>query len=192
MVVAVITIITGTVLFSQQRFNSSTLLRSAVYSSALSVRQAQVYGTSVRETSIGSGNFSSSYGVYFLNTSPNTSYILFADMNTNRQYDAGEAIQSFLLSNGFSIKEFCATVAGGSIRRCNSTSDSSGAGTLSWLTVSFVRPNTDALIATDLGETYTDATVQFQSPGGDTRAMKVTNTGQISVCSANIGITSSC
>src|SRR3990167_11377146 len=48
---AIILLITGFVMFQQAKFNSATLMRSLTYSVALSMRQAQVYGTSVREFS---------------------------------------------------------------------------------------------------------------------------------------------
>src|SRR3989338_9825786 len=58
---AIILLITGFVMFQQSKFNSATLMRSLTYSVALSMRQAQVYGTSVREFS---GAFAPGYGVY--------------------------------------------------------------------------------------------------------------------------------
>src|SRR3989338_1435579 len=58
---AIILLITGFVMFQQAKFNSATLMRSLTYSVALSMRQAQVYGTSVREFS---GAFAPGYGVY--------------------------------------------------------------------------------------------------------------------------------
>jgi prepilin-type N-terminal cleavage/methylation domain-containing protein len=61
-VFAIMTLITALILFQHRRFDSSTLLRSLAYSIALSIRQSQVYGTSVRQ--FGS-NFNYSYGVYF-------------------------------------------------------------------------------------------------------------------------------
>ena len=62
---AIILVISLFILFQQAKFNSSTLLRSLTYSVALSVRQAQVYGTSVRGfSSGGTVAFGSGYGVY--------------------------------------------------------------------------------------------------------------------------------
>ena len=47
-VMSIMLILTSLFILRQQRFNSSTLLQSLAYSVALSVRQAQVYGTSIR------------------------------------------------------------------------------------------------------------------------------------------------
>src|SRR6185503_3627706 len=121
-VMSIMLILTSIFILRQQRFNSSTLLQSLAYSVALSVRQAQVYGTSIRESSIGafdSANESSAakaYGVYFSSGSTG-SYILFADANNNGEYDTGEAVQVFTLNQGYAISKFCATTSG-SVQRC--------------------------------------------------------------------------
>src|SRR3569623_987777 len=100
-VISIMLILTSVFVLRQQRFNSSTLLRSLAYSIALSVRQAQVYGTSVRESSAGafsSNTSAKSYGIYFSSGSTG-SYILFADSSTGAtpddgQYEAGEEVQT--------------------------------------------------------------------------------------------------
>src|SRR3569832_1656292 len=82
-VISIMLILTSIFVLRQQRFQSSTLLRSLAYSVALSVRQAQVYGTSIRENVVGAFDTSSAakaYGVYFSSGSTG-SYILFADAN---------------------------------------------------------------------------------------------------------------
>jgi hypothetical protein len=83
---SIVLLITAFVIFQQQKFNSSTLLRSLTYSVALTVRQAQVYGTSVRGFTSSSGTtFGSGYGVYVSPTlscatgSAGSCYYLFAD-----------------------------------------------------------------------------------------------------------------
>src|SRR3989344_4125727 len=90
---AIILLITTFVLFQQTKFNSSTLLRSLTYSMALSVRQAQVYGTSVRESAPGSGFFAQGYGIYFPGTGAGAdTFYLFPDIapspNGNGSYDS--------------------------------------------------------------------------------------------------------
>src|SRR3989344_6308477 len=130
----IIVLITGTLIFRQQGFNSSTLLRSLSYSVALSMRQAQVYGVSVRENAAGSGTFASGYGVYFGNTLVDSSnhYLLFADkgngaldqsggspdINSNGICDTTEDClsQRFTIGNGrstgadYTIKTYCAHI----------------------------------------------------------------------------------
>ncbi len=184
---AIILIVTAFVMFQQAKFNSATLMRSLTYSVALSVRQAQVYGTSVKEFS---GTFAPGYGVYFPTSgaSANT-YYLFADIVPatlgNGAYDnSTEALPIFTLGKGYIIGSICAVQVGGST--CTSVSS---------LTIFFRRPNPDACISTSVAPTacalgaaavYSSAYIQLLSTSNnDTRRVKVSNTGQIAVCAPN-------
>ena len=172
---SIIIVITVVILFRHQQFNSSTLLRSLSYSVALSVRQAQLYGTSVRGETSGATPTFPGYGVYFASGNP-TTYFLFADKDGNevRSSDGSEDINTFNLSGGYQIKDFCAKTQAGA-DYCETT------GEIEELTVHFLRPNPDALFSTDVSATYTSASIQLESPGGDTRSITVSLTGQISV-----------
>src|SRR6202012_1868912 len=102
--------------FQQSKFDSSTLLRSLAYSVALSVRQAQVYGTSVLGTATSQSNcatgvsgsyalsncYASAYGIYF-NSASSGQYILFADLDGNGKYTAGENVKVFTLGTNYVI-----------------------------------------------------------------------------------------
>jgi len=172
----IIVLITGTILFRQQGFNSSTLLRSLSYSIALSVRQAQVYGISVRENAAGSGTFASGYGVFFGNTLVDSAnhYVLFADkgngvfdqsggtpdVNGNGVCDTTEdcLAQRFTIGNGrsagadYTVKNVCAHVIGGS-DQCSCTLSSQCTVTspsITSLTIYFRRPNPDACFASSV------------------------------------------
>ncbi len=190
----IIILITGTVLFRQEGFSSSTVLRSLAYSVALSVRQAQVYGVSVRESAVGSNVFAPGYGVYFGDSAltDNTHYLIFADANGNGQYAVGEELPRFTVGNGrgtdYQISTICAHRTSGD--ECF-TYDPSGAAFGGWLSVYFRRPNPDACFATSAspnvcaaGATpvYDYAYVQIKTVAGDLRTIKVSNTGQIAVC----------
>ncbi|MDE1924817.1 MAG: type II secretion system protein [Patescibacteria group bacterium] len=124
-VVAIISITSAFILVRQQRFDSSTLLRSLSYSVALSVRQAQVYGSSVLGTTTTStgcvgGNFSAptntcfaaAYGmdISMPSHAPVSSYTLFADLDNSGAYTVGgsEDIKIFNLSTGYTITTACA------------------------------------------------------------------------------------
>jgi prepilin-type N-terminal cleavage/methylation domain-containing protein len=193
-VMAIMAIVTGVMLVNQSKFDSSTILRSLAYSVALSVRQAQVYGTSVLGTSTpqaacngfyASGVcYASAYGLYFTTGSPGQ-YILFADINSNGKYDVGEDAKVFSLGTGYSISQFCVTGTnvGNPVTQCSNT-------TISSLSIVFKRPNPDAFFtALDgsgnpiAGDTYTGATIQIQNQGssGNTHTISVTSTGLISV-----------
>lgn len=189
----IIVLITAFVLFRQQGFNSSTLLRSLSYSVALTIRQAQVYGVSVRESAAGSGVFATGYGVQFGNAGllDPEHYLLFADLNSDAKYESGEELPRFTIGNGrgtdYLIKNFCAhSVLLGD--QCLSGASV----TITSLTIYFRRPNPDACFATSqspnacadgTAPTYDYAYVQLKSTGSsDYRTVKVTSTGQIEVC----------
>lgn len=189
----IIMLITAFVLFRQEGFNNSTLLRSLSYGIALSIRQAQVYGVSVRESAAGSNVFAGGYGVYFNNNglADSSHYFLFADTNSNGRYDSGEQLPRFTIGNGrgtdYLIKSYCVYSPGGG-HQCD--------GTITPLTIYFRRPNPDACFATSLNTTacaaggtssYTYAYIQLKSfTGTDYRTIKITSTGQIAVCQPNL------
>jgi prepilin-type N-terminal cleavage/methylation domain-containing protein len=192
-VILIMSIITTTLLIRQSRFDSSTVLRSLAYSVALSVRQAQVYGTSVVGTTTSQcagGNlnasgvcFASAYGLYFDVATP-TSYALFADLNGDGKYQANEVLKTFNLGTGYAISNFCATNQA-SIDRCSS------AGAINSLAIVFKRPNPDAsFVALDsggnpiAGDTYSKGYVQIvtTSDAGNTKRVSVLTTGEVTVC----------
>lgn len=188
-VVSIITIITAALLLRQSSFNSTTLLRSLAYSVALSVRQAQVYGTSVFATNVaGSDTFASGYGLYFSSAAPG-SYLLFADLNDNGRYDSSpdESVKAFTLNNGYSVSEICAVE--GATKACSGGDDTTGS-PITALHVLFKRPNPDACFATDSAPTacspggvqqYSGAYIQLRSAGGGTRSIVISSTGEVVV-----------
>lgn len=152
------------------------------YSVALSVRQTQVYGTSVLGSSnSGSVTYAPAYGLYFSSATP-SSYILFADFNNNGAYNSSnETVKVFSVSSGYTVSEVCAKLSNG-INRCTGADDTTGSKTTDTLTILFRRPNPDASFTTDIpGEQYTSAYVQVRSANGTTRSVLITSAGQISV-----------
>lgn len=190
---AIILLMTTFIFFQQSKFNSSTLLRSLSYSMALSVRQAQVYGTSVRGlTAGGVTTFGSGYGIHFpsAGTTP-YQYYLFADTAAGDGQRASNGSEDatppspFTLAKGYSVSRLCVRVGSGT-PNCGITS----------LTVFFRRPNPEACISTNLAPTacgigvppaYNSAYIEVTSLGnGDSRAIKVVDSGQIAICKPNL------
>ena len=199
-VMGIMVVVTSIMLLNQAKFDSSTILRSLAYSVALSVRQAQVYGTSVLGTASTQSNcitttggfynattgscYASAYGLYFTTDTP-SQYILFADLNSNGQYDAGESVKVFTLGTGYSVNQFCVTGTntGIPVTQCSNT-------TISSLAIVFKRPNPDAQFTAlnssgnpIAGDTYTSATIQLQNQGdpSSVHSVNVTFTGLIGV-----------
>ncbi len=172
--------LTAVFLFQQRQFDSTTLLRSLAYSVALSIREAQTYGVSVRSF----GATFPAYGVHF-DINNNDQYILFADVDDDGQYvgdEATEFVDSYTFQGSYSLGEVC-----GSRVSPNDECVTSG---LPWLAITFRRPNPEACIATALrndicgsspAPEYSEAYVQILGPGGASRSVTVTPSGQISV-----------
>ena len=171
----IITLISTALILKQNSFDSSVLLRSLAYEVALSIRQAQVYGLSVKERAVGSADFNVGYGVYFSGANP-TAYTLFADADRDSRYDEGEAIEVFTLRRGYRIVQACGTLIPSGALRCTP-------GELASFSIAFRRPDPDALMRSDLvNETYGTATITVLAPDGtSTRRVSVASTGQIEV-----------
>src|SRR4051812_18662175 len=64
-VITIFGIIVAAVLLSNKQFDNSIFATNAAYDVALSIRQAQVYATAVRQTTSSPGVFGNGYGVFF-------------------------------------------------------------------------------------------------------------------------------
>ncbi len=181
MVISIFGLISMVGLASYSQFNSRTLLDSLAYDIALSLRQAQSYGLSVREGSSG-GGFNSGYGIYF-DKDNNTSYIFFADVDNNFQFNnipcglpGSECIDSFTLGSGYKISDICG-IFSNLTERCTSTDSS-----LKGIAVVFKRPDPDAFLNSNpLGDKYQEVRVTVASTKGVKQSIFVATTGQISV-----------
>ena len=169
--IGIFSVITSIAVFNNAQFNSSILLTNLAYEVALSVRQAQVYGVTVKKDS--EDNFTSAYGVHFDLATP-TTYFLFQDTNYNKYYDIGDInIETFYLKKGSGITQFCVTPNDSSIA-CTSDGTSK-------LDVTFIRPTPDAWIKKDNGASQSKADICIVSSQGIKRKVVVENSGQISV-----------
>ncbi len=201
---AIILVITTFVFLQQGKFNSATLLRSLVYSVALSARQAQVYSTSVRGVSSGvSTAFGGGYGIYFpgVGDPAGTTYYMFVDsVNGDGVRAAGGSEDlvppsPYVLGKGYYVSKFCVR-SGAATAICSDDPTP-----ITTLTIFFRRTpdacfstsavtNTCAIGATQL---YSAAYIQLKSAGnGDTRSLKITSTGQIAVCTPNLADITAC
>ncbi len=167
--ITIFVILTGVVLFSQNRFNSTIFLTNLAYDVALTVRQAQTYGVNIKNfVTFSESNFTDNfipYGVHFETSSP-TSFILFADLDATTQnnkvisdgiFDGRNetlidpstcdindgCVKRFTIQRGNRIKQLCVSDVGGDEDINWSCSSSSV------LDIVFVRPNPDALITAD-------------------------------------------
>lgn len=173
--IAIFTVITSVAVFNNAQFNGSVLLTNLVYEIALSIREAQQYGISVKESS--SSNFNSGYGVHFDMSNP-TQYVLFEDTPSGTQhvFDVSDVtLQTYTISKGDKISKVCLDGS----KPCSATT----------VDISFERPNPDAYIYSSSGS-HSQAEVCVTSPQGMIRKITVESTGQISVGSDTSGICS--
>lgn len=168
--VGIFTLITTAAVFNNAQFNGNVVLSNLAYEVALSVRQAQFYGITVKQSS--TNTFDAGYGISF-NVSTPTSYLLFEDKPTpNKTYDAGEALETYVMRKGNFISKICLSQSGA----CSSYPS---------VDISFVRPNPEAYIR-HAGSFYSKAEICVSSPGGNKRKVVVESTGQISVATADV------
>lgn len=189
--VAIFVIVTSLVLLGQRSFGGSVLLSNLAYDVALSVRQAQVYGVSVKQArGVSSGlAFNRSYGIHFHSTGH---YTLFTDLDGDGKYDTAaeqdsgclasppeghlpECISLFRLEQGNSITKLCAD------------NDCAGANNIDTLDILFHRPDPEPIIhglnslVNKPYTPYTNASVTVSSPQGTSRSVCISASGQISV-----------
>lgn len=178
--VGIFIFITTIVLVKHSQFSGNILLGNLAYDVALSIRQAQVYGLSVREFGAGTGTFVSGYGIHFAAGSP-TTYFLFADLppGEDQKYSgSAEIAEMFSLYQGNTIARFCGVLPGGA-KRC-----SDGDTPIASLDIFFSRggfPALPAVITSDLPESYGQAEIVVRSRSLSERSVFVASTGQISV-----------
>jgi len=173
--IGIFTLITTVAVFNNSSFNGSLVLSNLAYEIGLSVRQAQFYGITVKQTSLDQTKFDSGYGIHFDMNDPST-YILFEDRKPpagspdhvyNGSSVADADIEIFRISKGNSISNVC--VDGNCV---NSSVD-----------ITFVRPHPDAYIRVN-GDPLTyhaQANICVISKQGTKRKVVVESTGQISV-----------
>lgn len=183
--VTIIVLITTVALVQQNRFNETLALTNLAYEVGLSVRQAQVFGISVREFE-GSARVGATedflYGVFFEHDPSNRSqYILYADLNDDQQYTSDvEVVETTNITRGNYIDRFCGI-------RNNTATCSSGVdtvGPLQELSIQFRRPNPDAVIVGSNGsgtDVYESAVIVLRSQADAVRCVRVRPTGQVSI-----------
>lgn len=176
-VTGILTLITGLMLMNNNKFGGVILLENLAYDVALSMREAQVYGISVRQ--FGAGNFDVGYGVHFDMVSPK-SYSLFGDVDADGLWAVNEEVSPspYAIGRGYFISKLCAP-AGEDTGTCTP---------ISQLDIVFKRPEPDAYISADgvsgvlfPSSLYDSARVVLASPRGDEASVVVEITGQISV-----------
>ncbi len=169
--ISIMALVSTIIITRQSTFNSAVLLRNQAYEVAFALREAQQLAVSGNDAAV------RRYGVHF-DTSTTTQHLyrLFADANSNGQFDAGEQVGlTGRLDSRFEIRGVSPVNSG-------------------QLNVVFTRPNFDAQFCARTGGCV--ATVDFAAgpafidvartglsanDTGSVRRVQVTQSGQISV-----------
>jgi prepilin-type N-terminal cleavage/methylation domain-containing protein len=186
-VITIATVIMTALVVQQSSWNDSLAVSTQAYELALMIRQAQIYSLGVREyiPTTGDKTFDTGYGVYFSseNSDDFKRYIFFGDKNKNGEYDAGEQIgDPITFTRGIVTDRFCGVKGNGQLDdRC-----SPGHGNVSYLQISFLRPEPKAHVILWNGgkqpaqNVIAPATIYLKSPQGKYFYVKVEANGQVS------------
>lgn len=182
-VLAIFGIVSAVVLFNHGKFTSETILTNMAYEVALSIREAQIYGVSVRGDS---ADFDAPYGIHIpaiTTGSELTEYILFRDSNpTNNRFDGNcinntECVTPYTFQRNIFIENTAIEIMEDGDTNCPPGQQDRG------LNIIFNRPNPEPVITTssDIDEPVTRAQITLQSRDGAERFVVISNNGQISV-----------
>lgn len=168
---SIFVIISTLVLANYSTYIGKLSVDNLAHEIAISIRQAQVFGQNVREFGVGSGQFPS-YGIHFDSTNED-SFVLFADVNSNRKYDGNdctslgtECIERFIIQSGARITDLCGDLNCGLLE----------------LDITFTRPNPEAyILGNGSGASYGTSDIVISTVKGETRKIVVWLVGQITV-----------
>jgi prepilin-type N-terminal cleavage/methylation domain-containing protein len=178
-VMAILGLVMGVVIQNHSRFGGKILLRTLTFDAALTIRQAQVYGISVRQSATGSTGFNAPYGVHFELATP-TAFKLFADTsivgsdNGTFTLGADTTIQTYSIGRGYKLNKICTTSVGSSTEDCTTPTS---------IDLVFRRPEPDAEIRQNgvNNVLYPKVRIEMKSPRGDLQSIVVEVSGQISI-----------
>jgi hypothetical protein len=188
--IGIMLVIISIVIFNQSKYTTGAAIQNAANDISLALRQAQVYGVSVKEFTPGSNDFSPAYGMSFniLSSGGNNAYIFFADRGVqNGRYDgvwacalggASECLDKTTMGQGNIISGLC-QILPPNVEVCN----------LGRVDITFLRPSTDARFAffhSTGGQislpNAKGVRIKLTSPStGLIRSVVIYRTGQISV-----------
>lgn len=179
-VIAIMGIIATVSIFNYTKFNNNLSLTNLAYEVALTAREAQVFGSSVKNSGTGVASFDKAYGVSF-STTDSKKFVSFVDTSKDGVYGTPSARGSFVTCSGE-----CTSLH--SIERGNYVSKicrligAACAPTESLVDVTFFRPSLDARISfSNPNPSFAGVRVELSAPDGKKNAIIIRKTGQISV-----------
>jgi len=187
-VVSIIGVISTVIVFNHKKFNDNLEITNLSHDVALYIRQAQVYGVSVKELKDISlteeERFDTPYGIHFdiklaVN---NKSFIFFADKNKDGRYNGDDSdcsrgapdicLEKIIIGKGNYIYDICELK--GNTWNCSGIS-------MSAVNIVFKRPEPDAYLKLASGMDPVAVKVCLSSSQGKIKEIVVYTTGQISI-----------
>ncbi len=191
--VGIFTMMTALVVAKYGNFNQSVLMTNLAYDVALTIRTAQTYGLSVKnsDTTNSTAQFQHAYGVHFDTSSTldtilsngnkkNQELVLFVDLNDDGKFtDSNQMVSTYAIKRGAYISSVC-IVSGCSYGDPDSYSFvKPGLGVVD---VSFKRPDPDAKICFNSECNFPKyVEISIKGTDGSIRVVSVRSNGQISV-----------
>ncbi len=174
--ISIFVFMTALVMARYNDFYSGTLFKNLAYDIAITIREAQSYGISVKYNE-GSNSFDRAYGAYFPQGAGGTNfslraynkadgYILFEDPNQ----------RNYTLKHGATFNRLLVSMTDG----VNSYVDASN------VAIIFQRPNPEAIICVTLNaiyncNTYKFVKIEMKAANGVIKTVKVNSSGQIAI-----------
>lgn len=132
------------VVFNSRRLNDDLSLKTAATEVSFAFRQAQNFGISVKESSVGSASFNAPYGTVFDLSNP-TTILIYADTDNDRVYDGAltcsgtdECREKIILRGGVVVNRFCGTDSSNNFSCFNPS--------IRYFVFTYVRPNPEPII----------------------------------------------
>jgi len=180
--IGIFVFMTAVVMAKYNNFYSGTIFKNLAYDVALTIRQAQSYGISVKvdpdTTTPSNSNFNAAYGVHFQKDPPENSKKFRLSSFVRGTFAEDETEKSYNVKNGASFAEFSVSSDGGS-----SFNDR-----MKFVNIIFQRPNPEAVICAKENEgeafvcTYNLLRIKLLAGDGNTsRYIYVNNAGQIRI-----------
>lgn len=175
-VIAIMAIMTAIILYNNQDLNSSLLVSNTAYEINLIIREAQVYGLGVKAGGNTQADFRYSQGVHFDLAYP-TQVIIFSDSNNSGNYNTGEEIQSYNITN---------KRAGQILSICSPTGNGTGCDPLppeadNKLDILFKRPNPEPVFSAGGANGRVNINLGSISDSNFCRSVIVEKTGAIQI-----------
>lgn len=179
-VIAIIGIIGSVVLFNHGKFTNETILTNMAYELALSIREAQIYGVSVRADSAA---FDDSYGIYIDPRNPTNQYTLFVDNigSPDSKYNkvacglsGSECVTTYTMQKNIEIVGVKHKIN----NNCPPGQENNE------MHITFDRPNPEPIFRRDTGNSADNASgiqIEIKSKDGAKRYVIIYSNGQITV-----------